>query len=179
VEADLWARDLLVDPDLDQFRFVLQIEAANIEIRPNTTSSKWEDVEDMLARGLLVAHHGAETADRSAEARRVLHDKRASHPEVGASLRWSVQAPNASSMSLVLQGLPRPASFLRRDARLTSDICGAVEIARFHLAIPFEAEGPYTGPVPILFSRGPDLSRQELDDHPENIFPGKTYFVLI
>jgi hypothetical protein len=175
VVMDIWASDLFGDDDLRQYRFALEAEAAQIEIRPNTTSSKWEDVEDMLARGLLIAHKGAGSEDFSQEARRTLHAKRTENPEMGAALRWSVQAPDDQRLTLVLQGLPRPASFLRRDGRLTADTCCGVELARVRLETHFESQGAYRGPQPVLFSRHPEQTKEGLFDHPEAVLDGKLH----
>ncbi len=103
-----------------------------------------------------------------------MKDKQAKSAEFGASLRWSLQARGAGEMWLVLQGLPRPAGCLRRDQRYCTDYTAGVELHAIKLVVPCSPDRPCMGPIPVLFTRDEDKTKQELTDKPELLYPGKT-----
>lgn len=173
LECDLWGNDIFEDEDLCLYRIRYEIEAGRIDIKPNAYSSKWEDLSELLARGVLVAYHGHEKTEKTREIREILERKHKEDPNFGTSLRWNVQAKNKDELSLVLQALPRPAGFLRRDARLNTDRCTAVELARLPLETSMQTEGPCRGPLPILFSRNPEATEASLAKDPGNLYPGE------
>jgi hypothetical protein len=120
---DIWGKELFKEEDMQQYRFRYETDPSQIEIRPNTTVSAWEDSEEMLARGTLVAYHGMARADVSAEVRKLVQAKMKNSSEYGAALRWSIQARGSGDIYTVLQGLPRPAGSLRQDGRFTTAYC--------------------------------------------------------
>ena len=176
LETDIYGQDLFEDEDFHQFRFRYEIDTARIDIRPNSLTSKWEDWEELLARGVLVAYKGDDQDDVTVDVRKILHAKITNDPEIGAALRWSVQARGDRrnvDLWLVLQGLPRPAGYLRKDARFNTDHCGAIEVMATKLAVSFQEDEPCQGPIPVLFSRDVEKTKKELAANPELLHPGK------
>jgi hypothetical protein len=162
---------------MQQYRFRYEMDPSMIEIRPNTTVSAWEDWEEMLARGTLVAYHGLARADVSSEVRKLVQAKMKNSTEFGAALRWSIQARGSGDMYAVLQGLPRPAGSLRQDGRFTTAYCAGIDLAVIKLVVKTKKEAPCRGPVPILFSRDVDKTKTELKEKPSNMTGGKPYTV--
>jgi hypothetical protein len=169
VKVDVYGRDIFEDEELQDVHFLYEIEADRLEIRPNATSSKWEDFEELLGRGTVIAIKTSSNEDITPDIRKRLHGKKTSPPSFGAALRWSLQAKHADHLTLVLQCLPRSAGMLRRDARLYTDFAGAIELARLRVETPMRLDEPCRGPIPILFARDPDLTRENLLSHPENL----------
>jgi hypothetical protein len=173
ISVTIWARDIFLADELRQYRFEYELAAPNLHLRSNSLTSGWEDVEELLAKGAVVAFKDGGQDDVTPDVRKILHDLSSRAPETGASLRWGVQAPAQGKLCLVLQCLPRPAAYLRRDARLTADFCSGIELFRLDL---HEAQGtsPRCGGLrPILFSRDPDRTRAELDKDDEPLQKGK------
>jgi hypothetical protein len=162
------------DPEFHHIRYRYEVNAAQIEIRPNTFASKWEDWEEMVIRETLVPIKGPGINVVSTEVKKLLKEKMAKNPEFGASLRWSLQARGAGEMWLVLQGLPRPAGFLRRDQRFSTDYTAGMELYAVKLDIPCNPDRPCMGPIPVIFTRDEDKTKEELSDKPEILHPGIT-----
>jgi hypothetical protein len=161
IEVDIWGQDVFEDSSFHPYRFRFEMDPSQIDIRPNCLTSKWEDWEELLARGTLVAYLGAGTNDMSTEVRRLLHSKASTTPEFGAALRWGIQARGEEDLRCVLKCLPRPAGFLRRDARLNTDYCGAIELSATRIEIPQKKDRPCKGPIPILFTRDVEKAQEE------------------
>ncbi len=172
---DIWGRELFEIEDMQQYRFRYEMDPSMIEIRPNTTFSAWEDWEEMLALGTLVAYHGLARADVSAEVRKLVQAKMKNSTEFGAALRWSIQARGSGDMYAVLQGLPRPAGSLRQDGRFTTAYCAGIDLAVIKLVVKAKQDAPCRGPIPILFSREVDKTKAELKEKPSNMTGGKPY----
>jgi hypothetical protein len=173
IVTDIWGQDMFEDPDFHHIRFRYEVNAAQVEIRPNTFASKWEDWEEMVIRETLVPIKGPGINVVSTEVRKLLKEKMAKNPEFGASLQWSLQARGAGEMWLVLQGLPRPAGFLRRDQRFSTDYTAGMELNAVKLDIPCNPDRPCMGPIPVIFTRDEDKTKEELSDKPEILHPGK------
>jgi hypothetical protein len=173
IVTDIWGQDIFEDPEFEHIRFRYEINAAQIEIRPNTFASKWEDWEELVMRETLVPIRGPGITVITTEVKKLLKDKLAKCTEFGASLRWSLQARGAGEMWLVLQGLPRPAGCLRRDQRYCTDYTAGVELHAIKLVVPCNPDRPCMGPIPVLFTRDEDKTKQELTDKPELLYPGK------
>jgi|688.fasta_scaffold98669_1 hypothetical protein len=172
IVTDIWGQDVFEDPDLHPFRFRYEINSARIDIRPNTLSSKWEDWEEMVMRQSLVPFHGSGHDDATAEVKKIIRAKVTANGEFGASLRWNIQARSLNTVWVVLQCLPRSAGFLRKDLRLCTDHCGAIELLAVKLDIPCNPERPCAGPIPVIFSRDEEKTRAELTDNPALLHPG-------
>jgi hypothetical protein len=174
IVTDIWGQDVFEDPDFHHVRYRLEVNAAQIEIRPNTFASKWEDWEEMVIRETLVPIKGPGINVVSTEVKKLLKEKMAKNPEFGASLRWTIQARGAGEIWLVLQGLPRPAGFLRRDQRFSTDYTAGMELYAVKLDIPCNPDRPCMGPIPVIFTRDEDKTKEELADKPETLHPGIT-----
>jgi hypothetical protein len=172
LETDVWGQDIFEDESFHRFRFRYEIDPSRIDIRPNSFAAKWEDWEELLARGNLVAYDGSTTNDVTSEVRKLLHSKVSSNPELGAALRWCIQAKGDTEIRAVLQSLPRPAGYLRKDSRLTTDFCGAIELFTTRLRIPLQEDQPCRGPIPVLFSRDVDKAKDALISQPEQLHQG-------
>jgi hypothetical protein len=58
IVTDIWGQDVFEDPEFHHIRFRYEVNAAQVEIRPNTFASKWEDWEEMVIRETLVPIKG-------------------------------------------------------------------------------------------------------------------------
>jgi len=173
ISVDIWGQDIFEDTSMHRFRFRYELQAHDIDIRSNAFNSKWENWEELLARGTLTAFSGKNTTDVTSDVRKFFLQKLESRPEFGAALRWSIQARGGEGLWAILQSLPRPAGFLRKDARFTTDYCGAIDVAAIKLTVAFNPDNPCRGPIPTLFSRDVNKTVEELTDNPELLCPGK------
>jgi hypothetical protein len=48
-----------------------------------------------------------------------------------------------------------------------------VELHAIKLVVPCNPDRPCMGPIPVLFTRDEDKTKQELTDKPELLYPGK------
>ena len=172
IDADFWARDILEVTHLKRFRFRYEIRPEDIDLRPNTFSSKWEDVDDLLAQGTIYAFEGDKKEEKNNIAREMLDAAKHLDTNNGASLRWCVQAEGNRSLKLVLQCLPRPASHLKKDSRLAADMAACINLQTFVLQTNISDEEPCCGPKPVLFARDPEAVAGILEEHPEKIHAG-------
>ena len=172
VENDIWAQDIFEDPTLGRIRFRYEVRSGAINFRANSFTSKWEDVEELLAHGHLVAFQENTTEDKTAEVRKILEAGRAVDKNFGAGIRWCLQSAGQNELKLVLQSLPRPASQLRRNAHLAGDECPTVHLDTWPVKTTFDAARGL-GPKPVLFARDPATVEGTLQAHPENLKTGK------
>jgi hypothetical protein len=77
IVTDIWGQDVFEDPDFHHVRYRLEVNAAQIEIRPNTFASKWEDWEEMVIRETLVPIKGPGINVVSTEVKKLLKEKMA------------------------------------------------------------------------------------------------------
>ena len=172
VDADFWARDILEVQHLKKFRLRYEIRPEDIDLRPNTLSSRWEDIDDLLAQGTVSAFEGEGREDKNAIARKMLDAARHLDNDTGASLRWIVQAEGNRGLKLVLQCLPRPASRLKKDSRLNGDDISCINLQTFDLQTVMSEEEPCCGPKPVLFTKDPETVSSTLEQNPEKFHAG-------
>jgi hypothetical protein len=172
LEADLWTSDVFAAAELGGFRLRYEIKAETVELRPNTLSSRWEDVITLVGKGVLIASRPDAAEDCSAEFKQAYAEALAEDPNLGAAIRWSAQAKNAAGLRLVLQCLPATADRLRADPRLSADDGAAIQIESIDLDTEMMAGEPGPGPVPVLFAREPHETRESLAESPNNILTG-------
>ena len=170
MDFDCSGKDIFKLELLHNFTFRYSMDLENIDIRPNSHTSKWEDLAELLARGTVSALLHNE--DKTAEVRRMLEDVKAANNDFGASFRWAIHAKDKDSMKLVLQCLPLPATKLKRDSRLCTNECPTINIEAVTAASDFTSKGPCRGPTPTLFSRDVEAAKKNLSAHPEALYTG-------
>ncbi len=143
-----------------------------MELKPNALSSKWEDVDVLLGRGVLVAMKAGDSADRTEEFRAKLAAEKEADLNFGAAIRWNVQAASHRGLKLVLQGLPGGARRLRSEPLLSADEAEAITLESLDAEADLDEEGPCRGPVPVLFARDREAVRDTLEHHPERVYAG-------
>jgi hypothetical protein len=74
IVTDIWGQDIFEDPEFEHIRFRYEINAAQIEIRPNTFASKWEDWEELVMRETLVPIRGPGITVITTEVKKLLKD---------------------------------------------------------------------------------------------------------
>jgi hypothetical protein len=173
LEADLWTSDVFVPAELGGYRLRYETQVGAVEIRPNTLSSRWEDIITMVGKGSLIASRPDAAEDCSAEFKQAYSDALKENPLLGAAIRWTIQAKNQTSLRLILQCLPASAERLRADPRLTADDGPGIQIETVELETEMVNSEPGPGPVPILFAREPQETRLTLGDCPGNVLIGK------
>jgi hypothetical protein len=109
LKADLWTSDIFAATELGGFRLRYDTKVNTIELRPNTLSSRWEDIITQVGKG---ASRPDAAEDCSAEFRQAYAEAQEENPHLGAAIRWSVQAKDGSALRLVLQCLPTTAERL-------------------------------------------------------------------
>jgi hypothetical protein len=60
-DTDIWTRDLFDPASLGGYRLRYQLRGEDIELKPNALASKWEDVDALLGRGVLIAMKAGDT----------------------------------------------------------------------------------------------------------------------
>jgi hypothetical protein len=171
--ADVWGKDIFSAPSLKDVKFRYEIDSKDLEFKANSFTSRWEDVEEMLAKKTIYAYNGSDEDDISTDIRKFLREEREKDKDKGAALRWAIQAKGQDSMKIVLQGLPLPANRIRKDARLVADDGPTIVLETINLKTTFTEEGACKGPQPILFARDPVLVRKTLSENPEKVHKGK------
>jgi hypothetical protein len=132
IDADIWSRDIFEPAELGGYRLRYQLRGADIELRPNTLSSKWEDLETLIGRGIIDVQRPEGGDSLTAEFRQTLAAEREEHPGLGAAVRWAVQGSSTrGELRLVLQGLPATARFLRATPLHTADEAATVTLDTF------------------------------------------------
>ncbi len=172
LEADLWTSDIFAATELGGYRLRYDAKVSSIELRPNTLSSRWEDVIAMVGKGSLVASRPDAAEDCSAEFRQAYAEAQEENVHLGAAIRWTVQARDSSSLRLVLQCLPSTAERLRADPRLSADDCQGIHLEVVNLDVEMLTGEPGPGPVPTLFARDPSETRDSLTSCPGNVTTG-------
>jgi hypothetical protein len=66
-DTDIWTRDLFDPVSLGGYRLRCQLRGEDVELKPNALSSKWEDVDVLLGRGVLVAMKAGDSTNRTEE----------------------------------------------------------------------------------------------------------------
>ena len=171
LKATFMAGRILDHPHFAGFTFRCEREPRSIRLRGNCFTTRWEDLEVLVAGGGL---HMLDTDGKDAAI--VFREawaevKVAKHP-VAAATRWAVMASPAYGFRLVLQGLPKTANALRKDGRLSADNTRAVELAGWTAPAAMLTGYEFRGPRPILFAGNPDVARARILDHPERLRAG-------
>jgi hypothetical protein len=172
LEADLWTSNFFAASELGGYRLRYDTKVSAIELRPNTFSSRWEDVVALVGKGLLVASCPDAAEDCSAEFRQAFGEAQEENPHLGAAIRWTIQAKDNSALRLVLQCLPSSAERLRADPRLSADDGPGIHLDTVDLDVEMLTGEPGPGPVPVLFARDPGETRDSLSSNPGNIVTG-------
>ncbi len=173
LEADIWTSDIFTASELGGFRLRYEVKVSSVELRPNTLSSRWEDVITLLGRGTLVAFRPDAAEDCSAEFRQLYADELKANPRLGAALRWAIQAKDDRNLRLILQALPATADRLRADPRLSADDGQAMHLKALDVETEMLEDDDGPGLVPILFARDPPDIREILAKFPDRIRTGK------
>jgi hypothetical protein len=172
LEADVWTSDIFAATELGGFRLRYDTRVGSIELRPNTFSSRWEDVIALVGKGLLEASRPDAAEDCSAEFRQAFAEAHEENAHLLAAIRWTVQAKDNSTLRLVLQCLPSSAERLQADPQLSADDGPGIHLESIDLEVEMLAGEPGPGPVPILFARDPSETRDSLGSNPGNIVRG-------
>jgi hypothetical protein len=173
LEADVWSSDLFTAPELSGFRLRYEMKVGSVELRPNTFSSRWEDVIALLGRGALVAFRPDAAEDCSAEFKQLYAAELKANPSLGAALRWAIQAKDKRNLRLLLQALPTTADRLRAEPRLSADEGQAMHLEALEVEADMLEEDDGPGLVPILFARDPPEVRDILAKFPNRIKTGE------
>ena len=176
VDADFWARDILDLPQLRRFRFRFEVAAEEVDLRANAFTSRWEDLDDLLAHGSISAFEADSSEEKNNIVRSILEAGRNIDRDTGASLRWCIQPDGRDKLKLVLQCLPSPASRLKKDSKLSADDISCINLQCFKLKTTFCQDPATRGPKPVLFARDPEAVKTLLTKEPENLHEGNVSY---
>jgi hypothetical protein len=166
-DADIWSRDLLDPPALSRYKLRYELKGQDINLRPTSLASKWEDLHVLLGRGVIIAQRLASDEDVTLAFREALAAEKTADPAFGVALRWTIQGTNRGELRLVLQGLPSGARRLRSEPLLSADEAAAIHLEEVEVVANIKEEGACRGPIPVLFARDPEASEAALALHPE------------
>jgi hypothetical protein len=173
IEADFHSEDLYSDEYLTGYSFRFHTRPEDIELRQNGLCTKWEDLDELVAKGAVLTSQGSSLEDAAPSFRTAFAAAKERRPELGGAIRWSLQGRRAGGLRLVLQGLPTSAVSLKRSAYHSAEDSPAIclDSAR----ILYQQEPPHlaAGPAPVLFARDPEAAMEQLSAHPDNIREGK------
>lgn len=91
---------------LEGYKLVWELRGEDVEIRPNSMASKWEDLETLIGKEKILVFTPDGDEVLNPFFREKLEAERANNGWLGASVRWAVQGTARGSLRLVLQGLP-------------------------------------------------------------------------
>jgi hypothetical protein len=109
LEMTFMAKDLVDCRETRDYMLRCNFQPEDVDLEANTLSSRWEDLEDLVARSKLIPSPGDSLTSKGAEFRRHLADWKASEPEAGAAVRWALRCGDEEGLYLILQGLPATA----------------------------------------------------------------------
>jgi hypothetical protein len=172
ISAVIWTRDILDSAELAGYQLVFELHGNEIEIRPNSLVSQWEDLEVLIGKGKVIVREPGEEEELNTAFRQIWTEEKKKNPRLGASVRWAVQATPKGNLKLLLQGLPGDSQFLRSEPHLSADDTEAVHLDAFETDVDWKEAAPGRGPVPVLFARDPAAVAASLSRHPERIYAG-------
>ena len=83
ITTEFQGRDIFSLEILHNYTFKFEVEPHDVEIRPNSFTSKWLDLDDLLARGLITASAHGQKDDTASDVRRILENVKASDKDFG------------------------------------------------------------------------------------------------
>ena len=172
IKAEFKAAKILQHAAFRHFNFRFERAAAAIRMRPNTLTTRWEDLEALVAGGGIHVVD-SEGKDAAVAFREAWESTRATVHPAAAAVRWATQASPAYGFRLTLQALPRTANFLRKDSRLSCDNGKAVELASWTAPTAMADGEAWKGPRPILFAINPEATRELAKENPDRMKTGK------
>ena len=177
LKADFRASKFLPHACFHPFVFRLEKPPAAVRLRPNTLSSRWEDLEALVAGGGLQVVD-AQGKDAVTAFREAWEGTRASTCPAAAAIRWTVQASPAYGFRLILQGLPRTANFTRKDSRLSCDNGKGIELAGWTAPTSMADGKEWKGPCPVLFAVDPRATKERIKENPGRMKTGKIHMKI-
>lgn len=172
LRAEFAASQILPQPRFAGFRIRCDKPAHGVKLRNNSFASRWEDLEALVAGGGLQVVD-QEGQDAAPAFRAAWEEGKSSESRPAAAVRWATQAHPSYGFRLTLQGLPRGANGLRKDARLCADNTAAVELAGWIAPAVMAKGGPCHGPAPILFAVDVEETKRRVAAHPDRLHQGK------
>lgn len=153
------------------YRFHMEQHPADVKVKINTFSTKWEDLDALVAADRMRVQL-ANNTEAKEHFRLAVEAAKAADAPLSVAVRWSIQASGAYGLKLVLQAMPASARELRRDARRTADDAAAIALATWSAPADMMTK-LVSGPKPVLFARDPPQALAALAEHPANAKPGE------
>ena len=171
LRAEFKAATILPHAKFHNFVFRYEKSPAAVRLRPNTFTTRWEDLEALVAGGGLQVVDAA-GKDATVAFREAWEGTRATVSPAAAAVRWAVQASPAYGFRLTLQGLPRTANALRKDSRLSCDNGKAIELAGWTAPANMADGREWKGPCPVLFTVDPKSTKERIGENPNRLMTG-------
>ncbi len=154
-EFDFWREDIFTSDKLTGFSMKFHLRPEEITIRQNSITSKWENLEDLVAKGDITVSHSDSQGDQSARFREAYEAALEEDQNLGAAVRWAVLGKKGGGLRLALESLPGTAQYLSRKSELSADSAAAIILAATWLTYDAEPKNLGGGPIPILFAKDP------------------------
>lgn len=146
-------------PGLADLQAELSASLADITPPANTTTTAWEDAEDLYKKRALLLSTPQGNPAPEAQFFEYLRSPSSDKSCIGASLRWAVAGTRGSAgIQAELQSLPTQARFLSKP-NLKADNSVSVLVVAFKLNADLFDGTSHAGPVPLIFS--PDRASTE------------------
>lgn len=146
-------------PTLADLQAELSASLADITPPANTTTTVWEDVEDLYKKRVLLLFTPQGDPGPEGQFFEYLRSPTSDKSCIGASLRWAVAGTReAAGIQAELQSLPTQARFLTKP-NLKADNSVSVLVAAYKLHADLFDGTSHTGPVPLIFT--PDRAGTE------------------
>jgi hypothetical protein len=165
-EFDFWSEDIFTSDKLTGFRMKIHVQPEEITIRQNSTTSKWENLEDLVAKGDIIVTNSDSQEDQGARFQEAYEIALEENHNLGAAVRWAILGKKGGGLRLALEGLPATAQALNRKPELSSDVTAAIILDAARLTYNAEPDSLGGGPIPILFARDPTSTHEALRASP-------------
>ncbi len=172
IEADFRSEDIFTHEILAGYSLRIHVRAEDIDLRQNCLTTKWEDLIELVAKSTVLVSKDSSLEDAATEFRAAFASAQEQDPDLGAAVRWALQARKPTGLRLILQGLPASATSIKRNAELTAEDGPTVSLDTVRVLFQQEEAHLAGGPSPVLFARDPEAAMESLSAYPDNIREG-------
>jgi hypothetical protein len=160
--------------ELQGFLFTLYINTKDVQIRGQTFTSKWFDIEELVMSEKIVVtkNVGGTMLVVSADFLNMLNKLQKKSPGLGASFRWALLATPGGHIILVIHGFPEKAEVLRMDYHMSTDTAPTILLFSSPVKMEMNKSGLAPGPMPKLFALHPACAKENLIRNASILIPG-------
>jgi hypothetical protein len=98
--CDVWCRDLLDVGHLRPYRLQLEVKGEELDLKPNTLATRWENLDSLVAIGRMGAFISGSKEVVMGEFWKELGADKATDNAVGGVIRWTIQVDGTTKLRL-------------------------------------------------------------------------------